>query len=212
MSQIHAKSPQHCAKKKLVNISSNLQKKLLYTFTTFFSTILLLILLVWLLLHPTNPHFSLKEADVYQLVVSPTHLLNSSIQLTFLSTNPNQKVGIYYDQIQVYASYKAQQITLDSYLPPFYQDHKDTNLLSAVLVANALPVAPSFNYELGRDQMAGRLVLNLKANGLLRWKLGTWVSGRYRFNVNCVALSVFGSSAPAAPLTLKQGTQCSTTI
>ncbi|XP_024963021.1 NDR1/HIN1-like protein 26 [Cynara cardunculus var. scolymus] len=211
MSQIHAKSPQHCAKKKLVNIN-NLHKKLLYTFTTFFSSILLLILLVWFILHPAKPHFSLKEADIYQLVVSGTHLLNSSIQLTLLSTNPNQKVGIYYEEIQVYASYKAQQITLHSYLPPFYQDHKDTNLLSAALVANSLPVAPSFNYELGRDQTAGRLVLNLKANGLLRWKVGTWVSGRYRFYVNCVAVMVFGPSAPAGPLTFKQGTQCSTTI
>ncbi|KAI3519413.1 hypothetical protein L1887_08502 [Cichorium endivia] len=211
MSQIHAKSPQHCAKKKLVNIS-HLQKKLLFTFTTFFSSILLLIIIVWFILRPTKPDFSLKEADIYQLVVSGTHLLNSSIQLTLLSRNPNQKVGIYYDEIHVYASYKGQQITLQTSLQPFYQDHRDTNLLSAVLLANALPVAPSFNYELGRDQTAGRLVLNLKANGLLRWKVGTWVSGKYRFNVNCVAVLVFGPSAPSAPLTARQGAQCYTTI
>ncbi|PWA70540.1 Late embryogenesis abundant protein, LEA-14 [Artemisia annua] len=210
MSQISEKSPQHCAKKKLVNIS-NLQKKLFLTFTTFCSSILLLILIVWFILRPTKPHFSLKEADIYQLVVSGTHLLNSSIQLTLLSTNPNQKVGIYYDDIQVYAAYRSQQITLYSSLPPFYQDHKDTNLLSTLLVAYALPVATSFNYDLGRDQMAGRLVLNIKANGLLRWKVGTWVSGKYRFNVNCVALFVLiGPSA--GPLTFKQGTQCVTTI
>ncbi|KAI3720536.1 hypothetical protein L2E82_31523 [Cichorium intybus] len=211
MSQIHAKSPQHCAKKKLVNIS-HIQKKLFFTFTTFFSSILLLIIIVWFILRPTKPDFSLKEADIYQLVVSGTHLLNSSIQLTLLSRNPNQKVGIYYDEIHVYASYKGQQITLETSLQPFYQDHRDTNLLSAVLLANALPVAPSFNYELGRDQTAGRLVLNLKANGLLRWKVGTWVSGKYRFNVNCVAVLVFGPSAPSGPLTARQGAQCHTTI
>lgn len=211
MSQINEKSPQHCAKKKLVNIKKP-HKKLLYTFTTFFLSILLLILLVWFILHPSKPEFALKQADIYQLALSGTHLLNSTIQITFLSENPNQKVGIYYDEIQVYASYKGQQITLDSPVPPFYQDRKDNNLLSLVLVANGLPVDPSFGYEIGRDQMAGKLVLNFKSNGLLRWKVGTWVSGRYRFNVNCVAVLAFGSSAPPGPLTSKQGARCLTTV
>nr|XP_043616643.1 NDR1/HIN1-like protein 26 [Erigeron canadensis] len=211
MSQIDEKSPEHCAEKKVIKIKKH-HKKLFYTFTTFFLSILLVMLLVWLVLHPTKPEFALKEADIYQLTLSGSHLLNSSIQITFLSNNPNQKVGIYYDEIQVYASYKGQQITLDSSVPPFYQEHKDTNLLSMVLVANSLPVDPSFGYELGHDQMAGKLVLNVKANGRLRWRVGTWVSGRYRFNVNCVTVLLFGSFAPAGPLTAKQGTQCSTTI
>ncbi|KAI3756976.1 hypothetical protein L6452_04508 [Arctium lappa] len=212
MSQIHEKSPQHCAKRKLININKH-HKRLLYTFTTFILSIFLLILLVWFILHPTKPEFSLKETDIYKLALSGYHLLNSSIQITLLSNNPNQKVGIYYDEIQVYASYKGQQITLDSSVPPFYQDHKDSNLLSTVLVANGLPVDSSFSYEVGRDQMAGRLVLNLKANGQLRWKVGTWVSGRYRFNVNCVAVLPFGPSVPAAgSLTSKQGSRCSTTV
>lgn len=210
MSQIHEKSPQHCAKKKLTNINKH-HKKLFYTFTTFILSLLLLILVIWFILHPTKPQFSLKEADIYQLTLSRSHLLNSSIQITLLSNNPNQKVGIYYDEIQVYASYKGQQITLDSSVPPFYQDYKDSNLLSMVLVANGLPVDPSFGYEVGRDQMAGRLVLKVKANGELRWKVGTWVSGRYRFNVNCVAILPFGQSVPSGPLTSK-GTQCSTII
>ncbi|XP_071732162.1 NDR1/HIN1-like protein 26 [Rutidosis leptorrhynchoides] len=211
MSQINEKSPQHCAKKKLIKISKY-QKKLFYTFTTFFLSILLLIILVWFILHPTKPEFSLKEADIYQLTLSNSHLLNSSIQITFLSNNPNQKVGIYYDEIRVYASYKGQQITLDSLVPPFYQEHKDNNLLSMVLVANGLPVDPSFSSEIGRDQLAGRLVLNFEANGQLRWKVGTWVSGRYWFNVNCVTVLPFGSSATAGPLTSKQGSHCLTTV
>lgn len=204
MSQISEKSPQHCGKNKHLILN----KKCIVLFFSIF-LMLTLILLFCFVLHPTKPHFSLEQVNINQLFVSPTHLVNSSIQLTLISTNPNQRFGIYYDQIQLYASYKAQQITLHSSLAPFYQDHKDTNLMSALLVANALPVAPSFNYDLGRDQMGGRLVLNVKAYGMLRWKLGTWVSGNYRFSVKCVVvLLVFGPS----PFTSKQGTQCSTTI
>ncbi|KAK9070556.1 hypothetical protein SSX86_010958 [Deinandra increscens subsp. villosa] len=211
MSQIHEKSPQHCAKKKLININKH-HKRLIYTFTTFIISILLLILVVWFILHPAKPEFVLKEADIYRLGLLGSHLLNSSIQITLLSKNPNQKVGIYYDEIHVYASYKGQRITLDSSIPPFYQEHKDSDLLSMVLVANGLPVDPFFGYEIGRDQIAGRLELSLKSNGQLRWKVGTWVSGRYMFIVNCVVVLPFGSSAPAVPLTSKQGAHCLTTV
>lgn len=215
MSQIHEISPKHCGGKQGFCVDKKFRrfnKKLFYTFSTFLLSLSALIFLVWLLLHPTKPLFSLKQADVYQLNLSSPHLLNSSIQATLLSTNPNKKVGIYYDILQVYVSYKAQQITLHTSLPPFYQAHEETNLLSASLSGYGLPVAPSFGYEVGRDQIAGNLVLNLKGNGCLRWKVGTWVSGRYRFNINCVAIIPFGPYIPTGPLTTKQGTQCSTTL
>ncbi|XP_004307931.1 PREDICTED: protein YLS9 [Fragaria vesca subsp. vesca] len=212
MSQALSKSPKHCGDKQGLKINKHC-KKLFAAFSTLFTTILCLILLVWLILHPTKPQFSLKEAGIYLLNLSGSNnLLNSSVQLTLLSKNPNQKVGIYYDELKVYAQYKGQQITVYTSLPPFYQGHEDSNLLTVSLIGNGLPVAPSFGYEVGRDQTAGRLVLNLKVLGRLRWKVGTWVSGRYRVNVDCVAVMAFGPSLPSGPLTTRQGTQCSTTV
>ncbi|WJX34401.1 hypothetical protein P8452_22519 [Trifolium repens] len=212
MSIITIKSPKHCATKQVLRIERN-YKKIFFTLSTFFTTILLLILLIYFILKPAKPQFSLQELDIYQLNLSGT-ILNSSIQLTLLSKNPNQKVSIYYDEFQVYATYKNQQITSDSFVPPFYQEQQESNLLSSSLIGNGLLVAPSIGYELGHDQILGRLSLNLKANGKLRWKIGTWVSGRYRFNVNCVSVVTFGigSSMNVPPLTSKQGALCSTTI
>jgi len=211
MSQVLTKSPKHCGNKQGVNLDK-FNKKLFKAFSALFLSILSLIFLVWLVLHPSKPEFSLQEVNIYQLNLSGTHLLNSSIQLTLLSKNPNQKVGIYYDDLQVYASYKGQQITADTSLPPFYQGHEERNILTASLGGTGLPVASSFGYEVGRDQTAGKLVLSLKMNGRLRWKVGTWVSGRYRFNVNCVSIMDFGPTIPSGPLSSKQGTQCSTTV
>lgn len=210
MSQVLVKSPQHCAKPRLD--TEKLYKKLFYGFSTFLLSLLTFIFLIWLILNPTKPEYALKDTNIYQLNLSGPHLLNSSIQLTLLSTNPNQKVGIYYDQLQVYASYKGQQITADTSLPPFYQSHQDSNLLTAYLIGSLLPVAPSFGYEVVRDKTAGKFVLSLIINGQLRWKVGTWVSGRYRFNVNCVAIMPFGPSIPSGPLSSKQRTQCSITV
>ncbi|KZV24525.1 hypothetical protein F511_17933 [Dorcoceras hygrometricum] len=213
MSQIHVKSPKHCADKHavLVGVSGRFRKKLYLYFSTVFLLLLLLILLVWLILRPAKPHFSLTEADVNQLNLSAPSLLNSSIQLTIRSTNPNKKVGIYYDEFRLYASYKSQKITPDTSISPFYQGHEETTLLSASLAGNQQPVSPSFAYDVQRDTATGKLVLSFKGNGRLRWKVGSWVSGRYRFMVDCVTVMPFGA-IPSPPLSSRQGTVCSTTV
>ncbi|KAI3943887.1 hypothetical protein MKW92_017943 [Papaver armeniacum] len=213
MSQVLVDSPKHCAKKGF-KVNKFINRKILYVFSTFSSTIIFLIFLIWLTLHPSKPEFFLKQADIYQLNLSTPHLLNSSIQITLVSKNPNTKVGVFYDQLQVYASYKGQQITVDEYLPPFYQGHEDSNILSASLMGISLPVSPSFGYEVNRDQTIGKLVFSLKINGRLRWKIGAWVSSPYRFIVNCVTIQAFGpnNAVGSGPVSAKQGSQCSTTV
>lgn len=211
MSQINIESPKHCSKREF-SIHKFKFNKLLFAVFTFLLSILSIIFVVWKSLHPSRPEFSLTSANINQLNVSTSHLLYSSIQLTLLSKNPNKKIGIYYDEMQVFASYKGQQITVYSSLPPFYQGHEDTNLLSASLTGSGLPVAPSVIYLVQRDQSAGKLVLVLKAIGRLRWMVGTWVSGKYRYNVNCIATMPFGPSSALSSTRFKQGTQCSTTL
>ncbi|XP_039056964.1 NDR1/HIN1-like protein 26 [Hibiscus syriacus] len=213
MSQIFSKSPKHCAEKQTLTIHKS-HKKLLFSISSFFIIVLAFIFLVWLTLHPSKPRFSLTQLDIYQLGLTRPSLLNSSIQLTFLSKNPNQRVGVYYDELQAYASYKGQQITVYTPIPPFYQGHQESNLLTAFLQGNALPVAPSFGYDVARDQSAGRMVFSLRAIGKIRWKVGTWVSGRYRFNVNCVSVMVFRpNTAPASPfIGSSTATRCSTDV
>ncbi|KAK4273830.1 hypothetical protein QN277_017150 [Acacia crassicarpa] len=211
MSQITIKSPKHCAEyKQGFKIERN-YKKLFLALFSFITAIILLSLAIWVILRPAKPQFSLQQVDIYELSLSGTHI-NSSIQLTLLSKNPNQKVAIYYDDFQVYATYKDQRITSHTYLPPFYQDHEESNLLTASLVGDLVPVAPSLGYEMGRDQTVGRLVLNLKVSGRLRWRVATWVTGHYGFEVNCVSVMAFGPSMSPAPLTSNQGTQCSTSV
>ncbi|XP_019703016.1 NDR1/HIN1-like protein 26 [Elaeis guineensis] len=210
MSLYLTSSPKDCSKKGFhIN---KLNKKLLYTLSTLILSILSATFLIWLILHPSKPEFSLRDTSLYELSLSSPHLLNSTIQTTIVSKNPNDRVGIYYDQLRVYAAYKGQQITADSLLPPFYQGHQDSNLLSASLHGTGMPVAPSFGYEVGRDQTAGRLYLGLKLDGQLRWKVGTWVSGRYRFDVDCMAVIAIRPGDTSGLLSSVQGNQCSTTV
>lgn len=211
MSQVSEKSPKHCANKKTITLHKKFNKKALFYFSSVILSLLSLICLIWFILHPTNPQFSLKQADVNQLNLSGPSLLNSSMQITLMSINPNKRVGIYFDEFLLYASYKGQKITPETSISAFYQGHEEVNLLSASLVGFQQPVAPSFAYEVQRDQGTGKLALSFRVMGRLRWKVGTWVSGRYRFVVNCTAVMPF-ARIPSPPLTSRQGSQCSTTI
>ncbi|KAL6533385.1 hypothetical protein OROMI_027497 [Orobanche minor] len=211
MSQIHERSPKHCGNKQSIKPHKFNKKIFIYLSSLLFS-LLSLIFLVWLILHPKKPRFSLDQAVVTQLDLSgPLPLLNSSIQLTLHSNNPNTKVGIHYDDLMMYASYEGEKITRETSVPPFYQEHGETNSISASLVGFQQPVGPSFSYEVRRDEGIGELVFSFKVNGRLRWKVGSWVSKRYRFGVNCVSVMPFGP-IPSPLLSSRQGSQCSTTL
>ncbi|KAH6809735.1 hypothetical protein C2S51_027518 [Perilla frutescens var. frutescens] len=196
MSLIHEKSPKHCAEKQAILKLEKLKKNFFYVSTLILS-ILSLILLVWFILHARNPNFSLKQANI----INNLHL-NSSIHITLLSTNPNNKVGIYYHRFLVHASCNGRVITPHTSMPPFYQDHEETKLLSESL--------PVFNPSL--PPATGEVAIDFKVTGRLSWKLGNyWVSRRYRFNVDCATVVAFGANA-STPLGSQQATLCSTSI
>ena len=149
---------------------------------------LLIILIIWLALRPTKPKFYLQDASVYAFnVSSPDNLLSSTIQVTISTHNPNARVGIYYDRVDVFASYKYQQITPVTTVPPFYQGQNDVDLWSPYLYAVSVPVAPHLAEAISQDQSSGFLLVHVKIEGRIRWKMGSWVSGHYDLFVTCPA-------------------------
>lgn len=168
-------------------------RRLFTAFLAFIILILFIILLVWLILRPTKPRFILQDATVYAFNVSAPNFLTSDFQITLSSRNPNDHIGIYYDRVDVYASYRGQQITLPTLLPSTYQGHKDITVWSPFLYGNSVPIAPYYTDALAQDQFAGTVLIHIRVNGRVRWKVGTFVSGRYHLYVNCPAYINLGN-------------------
>ncbi|KAL7154149.1 hypothetical protein ABFS83_04G216000 [Erythranthe nasuta] len=170
-----------------------LHRRLFAAALGFVIVVLFLILLVWLILRPTKPHFILQDATVYAFnLSSAATTLTTTLQITLSSRNPNDRIGIYYDKIDVYAAYHGQQITLPTLLPANYQGHKDVTVWSPFLYGNAVPVAPYTGVSLTQDQIAGTVLVNIKIDGRVRWKVGTFISGKYHLYVNCPAYINYG--------------------
>ncbi|XP_052177062.1 NDR1/HIN1-like protein 1 [Diospyros lotus] len=155
--------------------------------------LLVVILIIWAILQPKKPRFVLQDATVYAFNVSGGTFLTSNFQVTIASRNPNDKIGIYYDRLDVYATYHSQQITLYTRIPSVYQGHKDVNVWSPFVSGNNVPVAPYNGMALGQDQADGQVMITIKMDGRVRFKVNTFVSGRYHLYVKCPAIITFGS-------------------
>uniref|UniRef100_M8BET1 Late embryogenesis abundant protein LEA-2 subgroup domain-containing protein n=1 Tax=Aegilops tauschii TaxID=37682 RepID=M8BET1_AEGTA len=174
-------------------------------------------LIVYLVLRPTHPRFYLQDASLRQLDVLSANAsaaaggLSTVLQVPVAPRNPNDRVGVYYDRLDVYASYKYQQITLASALPPVYQGHGDVEVWSPVLSGPNVPFAPYLADALAKDVQAGHLILQVKIDGRVRGKVGSWISGHYHIFATCPAFLVGagGNGAPGASgLRFQTATYC----
>ncbi|RAL45979.1 hypothetical protein DM860_006133 [Cuscuta australis] len=175
-----------------------LYRRLLIGISSFVALVLSLVFLTWLILHPTKPTFVLQDATVYGFNLSAgPNIITTEIQVTIASRNPNERIGVFYDHVDVYATYRGEQITLPTLLPESYQGHKDVTIWSPFLSGTSVPVAAFLAVELGEDVNAGMVMINIRVDGRVRWKVGTFLSGRYHLYANCPAyLSFRGQYSP----------------
>ncbi|XP_038972997.1 NDR1/HIN1-like protein 1 [Phoenix dactylifera] len=170
-------------------------RRLFACFLCLIILVLFVILVIWLVLRPSKPEFNLQDATVVKFDLSdPNSRLSSIVQITISSHNPNDRIGIYYDHLDVYADYKGQQITAATVLPTGYQGHNDFSVWSPYLYGNAVPLAHYLAVAVDQDESAGFMLIYFKIDGRLRWKVGTWISGTYHIDVSCPAFFTVNSS------------------
>ncbi|GMI79689.1 hypothetical protein like AT3G52470 [Hibiscus trionum] len=162
--------------------------------------VLITIFLIWVILRPSKPGFTLLDTTVYAFNTSAASFLTSNFQITIRSQNPNDNIGIYYDRLDVYAEFWNQEITLRCRLPQTYQGHNEVSVWSPIIYGNMVPIAPEYSPALGAEQAAGSVLLMIKIDGRLRWKVGTFVTGRYHIHVRCPAYLKFESQTDGSPV------------
>ncbi|KAL9672998.1 hypothetical protein QQ045_029251 [Rhodiola kirilowii] len=159
--------------------------------------ILITIFLIWVILRPSRPRIVLQDATIYSfnLISSPTgpNYLNATIQVTLACRNSNDRIGILYQKLDVVALYKHQQITLPTALPTGYQTANDDVVWSPFMYSFNSPIAPYLAAQLAAEQQMQLVILQIKMNGRIKWKVGAWMSGIYHLYATCPAYIAFGS-------------------
>lgn len=193
---------------------------IIYGIVAFVVLVLFAIFLVWAILRPARPQFILREATVsaFNFTASPPFTLSVIMQITIASKNSMNRVGIYYQKLDAYATYRSQQITPETELPSTYQSGHEITIWSPFLNGCAVPIYPGLMMALQQDENVGAVLLNVKIVGSLRWKVGTWFSGTYSLNVNCPAYIKFcnnngdGGSPYGPVMKFQAGQSCSVEV
>ena len=145
-------------------------------------------LVIYLALRPSKPSFYLQDLQLQRPISLGDPSLTASAQVTLASRNPNEHVGIFYKRLDVFVTYQNEAVTVPVSLPPQYQGHRDVTVWSPVLSAESVPVAGYVADALKQDVAAGFVPLQVKVDGRVKWKVGSWVSGSYHLFVSCPAV------------------------
>ncbi|KAJ1270929.1 hypothetical protein BS78_06G088500 [Paspalum vaginatum] len=146
-----------------------------------------IVLVIYLALRPSKPSFYLQDVQLRSIDLSDP-ALSLDLQVTVASRNPNERVGVYYKTLDAFTTYRDEPVTVPVALPAIYQGHKDSSVWSPVMSGDAVPVAQYVADAMRQDIAAGYVLLHVRIDGRVKWKVGSWVSGGYHLFVNCPAL------------------------
>ncbi|CAL5027585.1 unnamed protein product [Urochloa decumbens] len=156
-------------------------------FLTLAAVVGFIILVVYLALHPSKPSFYLQDVQLRSIDLTDP-AITIDLQATIASRNPNERVGVYYKSLDAFATYRDEPVTVPVVLPAIYQGHKDASVWSPVMSGDAVPVSSYAADAMRQDIAAGYVLLHVRVEGRVKWKVGSWVSGGYHLFVNCPAL------------------------
>ncbi|XP_076897812.1 NDR1/HIN1-like protein 1 [Bidens hawaiensis] len=159
-----------------------------------------------------SPCFAVLDVKFYAFNLSFTSL-TSNIQITISSRHDMKAAyhNFHFDQLDIYASYRNQQITLPTMIPPTNLGQHDVNVWSPFVNGTEVPLTPDLAASLAQDKIA-TMPINVEVTGRVRSKAG-YVTSRHWLKVNCRAYIMFGNyngsnvvgSAVKNPFDLEKG-------
>lgn len=163
-----------------------------------------ILLIVWLVLRPRIPSFTVESVSVSSLNASSSpSQISGTWSLRFSVANPNHKLHVYYDDIEARLYYRDSLITQNQ-LPPFDQDTKNITSMDANLVASSAYIDPDLVNRINGDRSRGSVRFDVQVLALVRFKAGGWRARRRFLRVFCDDLSV-GFSSNSSKGTLSGG-------
>lgn len=147
------------------------------------------VLVFFLVVHPKAPKYNVMDVRLQSFSVSPasdgsTFVLNALTTYEVEARNPNRKIGIYYDTINIDVLSEGVVIGEGS-IPPFYQGHRNTTVIIGDLRASNVPLESTVGNSLLNAQRSGRIPLYVAVDVRARIKIGSWRSPHFWVRVRC---------------------------
>ncbi|KAL5994725.1 hypothetical protein ACLOJK_024778 [Asimina triloba] len=162
------------------------------------------VLVTWLVLSPSPMDYVVEDGSIHGFHLR-RNTLNATFELVIRADNPNRRVSIYYDYIDVEVWLKDQMIAFADHVSPFFQPHRNRTRLNVRAEALAMPLHGYVSKELKHDRSSGNVELDVQMQGRIRFKVGLWKSKHYNLKVLCPSVKLYFSSSDSFQKTDCQG-------
>ncbi|KAF8669120.1 hypothetical protein HU200_051445 [Digitaria exilis] len=139
---------------------------------------------LWLSLRPHRPKFYLADFSIPN-ANQQSGLANLPVRFTVAEHNPNQKIGIYYEEIDASVYYGDELVAKGPIAQPFYQGPNSDIALQGQLTATGPttsdPAWGRFSAELGAGSVGMRLVLT----STVQFQVKMWDTKHHHMKAEC---------------------------
>ncbi|THF97163.1 hypothetical protein TEA_003293 [Camellia sinensis var. sinensis] len=139
---------------------------------------------IYVVFQPEIPKYSIDSMRITQFNLNNDTSLSAVLNVNFTATNPNKKIGIYYEHGSHISMWYADTQLCQGFLPKFYQSHQNVTVLDVALTGQTLN-ATDLLHSMQEQQQSGSIPLNLRVKVPVRINLGSLKLMKWKFLVRC---------------------------
>ncbi|CAN6843169.1 hypothetical protein F2Q70_00015362 [Brassica cretica] len=141
--------------------------------------------ILYLVFKPKLPDYSIDRLQLTQFALNQDSSLSTAFNVTITAKNPNEKIGIYYeDGSKITVWYNETKLSEGS-LPKFYQGHENTTVIDVEMSGQTQDAAGIMTTLEEQQQTTGNIPLRLRVDQPVRIKFGKLKLMEVRFLVRC---------------------------
>ncbi|XP_062227142.1 NDR1/HIN1-like protein 6 [Phragmites australis] len=140
--------------------------------------------ILYLVFRPKIPNFHVDRLMVTRFDVNTTSMtVNDAFDVDVTATNPNRRIGIYYDGGEVTASFNGTKLCSGAF-PTLYQGHR-TTVQPRISLTGETRLDSAVAAQLAQQQQAGFVPLTVRARVPIRIKFGAIKLWKMTGKANC---------------------------
>uniref|UniRef100_A0A0D9XM49 Late embryogenesis abundant protein LEA-2 subgroup domain-containing protein n=1 Tax=Leersia perrieri TaxID=77586 RepID=A0A0D9XM49_9ORYZ len=157
----------------------------------------LVALVFWLVVRPKPIEYTVTRAVARHVSVTGD-AVNATFYLTVAVDNPNRRVSMRYDNVEIRVFYgEDTQLAVADVAPSWHQPRRNETALQVRAVARSAAVGERAARELERDVAAGEVAVDVRVSAGVRFVVGGVASRYYHLRGTCSPVNI-GLSPSAA--------------
>lgn len=153
----------------------------------------LAVLIIWLVIKPKRLVYTIEDGSIHGFNLTNDHL-DANFYFAIRAYNPNKKVKIYNDKVEVSVFYNDQKVAFNS-VSPFFQPHQNVTRLGVSLLARNAALHQEDSKDLRVEKSSGQIEFEVKVKSRIRYRVGKWKSSRRTMKVTCKGVMLYTSSS-----------------